>query len=84
MREVKHEMNNAVRRVQILKDRKIIFKINTGRNNFLTFEGKITQVYPSVFVIKDDSGNTRTFSYNDVITKCVRFYPLKNEEAQAS
>ena len=83
MREIKFEMDIAVKRVNILKDKRIIFKVNTGRNNFISFPGKITQIYPSVFVILDDAGQAHTFSYNDVITKSVRFYPLKPPTAEA-
>ena len=83
MREIKYEMSVAVKRVNILKGRKIVFKINTGRNNFISVIGRITQVYPSVFVISDDEGQTRTFSYNDVVMKSIRFFPLRDQDMSA-
>lgn len=44
-------------------------KVNLGRNKFVTYKGKITNVYPALFTVSpygDFSGKTN-FSYNEVM-----------------
>ncbi len=38
-----------------------------ARNQNEEFNGVITKVYPAVFVIILDNGQTRSYSYNDVL-----------------
>lgn len=83
MREIKHEMQQAKKRVELLMGRSIKLKINKGRNKFITFNGEIETMYPSVFVIKSYEDNVKyTYSYTDVLTKCVRFFPLEVVETE--
>lgn len=76
-------MNNldwAKKRVQTLAGRNIILKVNKGRNKFITFNGMIESVYPSVFTVKtEDDTQVKSYSYSDVLTKTVRFFPNLNE-----
>lgn len=76
-------MNNldwAKKRVQTLAGRNIILKVNKGRNKFITFNGMIESVYPSVFTVKtEDDTQIKSYSYSDVLTKTVRFFPDLNE-----
>lgn len=81
-------MNNldwAKKRVQTLAGRNIILKVNKGRNKFITFNGMIESVYPSVFTVKtDDDTQVKSYSYSDVLTKTVRFFPDLNESENNS
>ena len=45
------------------------FKLNGSRNQIEEFDGKIVNVYKSIFIVKSNDNNLiRSFSYADVIT----------------
>ncbi len=51
------------------------FRINGARNQTEKFEGQITCLYNSVFLVQDNSsGLVRSFSYSDVLTKNLIIY----------
>ena len=53
-----------------LKGKKVILKINIGRNRYESVIGIVQDIYPYLFTLK--SGNDiKTFSYVDVLTKNV-------------
>lgn len=67
----------AKRRVQTLIGHNITLKVNKGRNRYITFNGRITNAYPAIFTvstIENDKQKVVSYSYNDVLTKTVRFY----------
>lgn len=48
-------------------------KVNLGRNKFVTYKGKLTNVYPALFTVSpygDFSGKT-SFSYSEVMCGAV-------------
>lgn len=77
MREIIYEMELSKKRVLLLKDKKIGFKVNKGRNKFITFDGYIDKLYPSIFTVKtiiDGKEIILSFSYSDVLTKNIMFF----------
>lgn len=79
----KNGIENAKKRVSLLAGRNILIKVNKGRNKFIQFDGVIENVYPSIFTIKasiDDEDKIMSYSYNDILTKVVRFYPSESEK----
>ena len=56
--------------VKKIVGKKVIAKVNMGRNKYETFEGIIDTVYPFLFVLKNDK-EIKTFSYADILTKDV-------------
>ncbi len=78
MREIGQSLCEAKARVQKLVGIPVLVKINGGRGKSTLRHGKVTAIFPSVFTVELDGGETRTFSYSDVHTKDVLF--LKNKE----
>lgn len=75
MREIKLELENAKKRVKLLQNKDIMIRINKGRNKFVNINGKITDIYPSIFVIQSsDDNKLYTHSYNDILIKTVQFF----------
>jgi len=53
-----------------LKDKPVDIKVNKGRNRIVKLQAVVTQVYPSMFVIKPLQKvdlDRLSFSYNDVL-----------------
>ncbi len=56
---------------------KVRIRANMGRHKFDVSEGVISETYPSIFLVKVDTGapenpyNTVSFSYTDVLTNDV-------------
>jgi len=56
---------------------RVIVRCNLGRHKVDVTEGVITETYPSIFLIKvknelEDTFQTISYSYTDVLTKDVR------------
>lgn len=56
---------------------KVIIKSNLGRHRYDVLEGILTETYPCIFLVevkneKEDSVQTLSYSYNDIITKDVQ------------
>ncbi len=43
-----------------------------GRNKYEKYEGKITELFPNVFLFQEENGMIKCFSYSDILTKSVR------------
>lgn len=74
------KLDVAKKRVELLRGRMIRIKVNVGRNRFAYYDGCIDQLHPSIFTVKTQMyGNDRTlsFTYVDVLSKIVRFYPIE-------
>ena len=69
---------NKVRRVlDDHKGSKVIVKANRGRHKYEITKGVISETYPSIFLVEvenklDDTVQTVSFSYTDVLTKDVQ------------
>ncbi len=75
MREVKFGLQIAKKRVEMLAGRDIILVVNRGRNKIEKLRGHIDEVHEGIFTLKENEGKVNSFSYNDVLTKSVRFFP---------
>jgi uncharacterized protein Veg len=86
MRESKFQLSDTIKRIEMLRGISILLKINKGRNRFVTFTGKIKDLYPSVFTFEcpDDDVPLQTFSYSDVLTKNVRIFNAARNGAVVS
>ncbi len=63
---------------KILKyfNKSVEFKVNLGRNKFVSFMGKITNVYPALFTILPEENNYKgktSFSYSEFMCGIVDF-----------
>ena len=45
-----------------------------SRNRIERYEGVVFRIYNNVFLIKLLNGDTKSFSYNDILTKTIRIY----------
>ena len=80
MREIGQDLNIAKAKVKRLLNVPVLFKVNSGRGKSSLCKGMVTALFPAVFTVKLDSGETRTFSYTDVHTRGVMFLnPDKND-----
>ncbi|MEG2273717.1 MAG: Veg family protein [Clostridia bacterium] len=77
MREIGKNIEESKMRVEKLLGIPLLLKVNSGRGRSALFHGTIINVFPAVFTVKLDSGESKTFSYADVQTRGVLF--LKNE-----
>ncbi len=59
--KIKNEINNMI-------GKKILAKVDIGRNKYEYIEGIILNAYPFLFTIKTDN-EIKSFSYSDVLTK---------------
>lgn len=48
--------------------KKIIAKVNIGRNKYEILEGTVEKVYPFLFILRLEN-EIKTFSYADILTK---------------
>ncbi len=67
MRKMPNAIDDIKKQIQQLKGINIELEVNTGRKKIKTFIGKVQSVYPSVFTFEDIDGNTKTYSYCDVL-----------------
>lgn len=74
---VNGSVGNVRREVAKHLGSKVVVRSNLGRHKFDVTEGVIAEIYPSIFLIKvrneaEDSFQTVSYSYTDVITKDVQ------------
>ena len=67
MRQLPNEISSIKEQISKLKGENIELEVNTGRKKIKIFCGSIQSVYPSVFTFLDNEGNTKTYSYSDVL-----------------
>lgn len=61
IQKIRNEISNMI-------GKKVLAKVDIGRNKYEYIEGIITGIYPFLFTIK--TGNeTKSFSYSDILTK---------------
>lgn len=56
------------RKLELLNNKKVIVKVNLGRNKHEKYIGTIDKLYPYLFTIKMEN-KIKSFSYVDVLTK---------------
>ena len=57
------------------KNKKIIVKVNLGRNKHEKYVGTLENFYPNLFTVKTNS-NIKSFSYVDLLTKEINIREL--------
>lgn len=78
---IKNSRNITQTKDKILKyfNKSVEFKVNLGRNKFVSFNGKITNVYPALFtILPEESGykGKTSFSYSEFMCGIVDFKEL--------
>ena len=63
LEKIKSEVSN-------LLNKKVLVKVNLGRNKYEYIDGIINGIYPFLFTIKTDN-EIKSFSYSDLLTKSV-------------
>ena len=48
-------------------NKNILFKYNGTRNHIEIFEGRIIEIYPSIFIIRLNDQKIRSFTYTDIL-----------------
>ena len=75
MREIRYGLDAAKKRVGLLAGRDITLVVNRGRNKIEKLHGRIDEVHDSIFTLREVEGKVNSFSYSDVLTKSVKFFP---------
>lgn len=79
MRKVRVSIDNIKQQVNAFKGLDARFEVNLGRNKFYNFEGKVDNIYPSLFTVAVNDGDkvkTHSYSYSDVLCGQVKLSPL--------
>ncbi|MDR1906003.1 MAG: Veg family protein [Clostridiales bacterium] len=76
MKEVKYSIKDAKNSLNFLKGIDAIFRVNLGRNKIIEYNGKVENLYTSVFTVKLDSNVIKTYSYSDILTGNVKISAL--------
>ena len=58
--------------VRLLTGLKVKLKVNRGRNKIELIEGILENAYPNIFTVRKENGEINSFSYPDVISRCVK------------
>ena len=70
MKKMPNTVENIKQKILSLKGQEVHLKINRGRRKVASFRARITEVYPSVFTVKNCTDNMETvstYSYNDIL-----------------
>lgn len=63
-------------KIEDLKSKKVLIKVNGSRNQIEEFEGVITEIYNYIFIVETENIK-KSFSYADVLINNVE---IKNSE----
>lgn len=61
-------INRVKNDIKKIIGKRIVAKVNIGRNKYEIFEGTVEKVYPFLFILKLEN-EIKTFSYADILTK---------------
>lgn len=76
MRNSNVGIDGIKKQISNIQNRDVRFRLNKGRNKFVTLEGKINKVYPSIFTIStktSDGMDIISCTYSDVLTGNIKF-----------
>ena len=76
MRTAGTGIESIKKQIREIKDREVTFRLNKGRNKFVTLTGKVNSTYPSIFTIEtktDDGMDIISCTYSDVLTGNIKF-----------
>jgi uncharacterized protein Veg len=74
VKEVKHSLDDAKNRLFGLKGLNVMLRVNLGRNKIVEYNGRVENLYASVFTVKSEADAIKTYSYSDVLTGNVKFF----------
>lgn len=63
-------------KIEELKGKDVVFRINKGRNKIVELKAQVEQVYPSMFIIKPTTKadlDKTSYSYSDVLCGDIKF-----------
>ncbi len=75
----KESITSAKEKIKRYFEKDVEVKVNLGRNKFVTYKGKVTNIYPALFTItpcEDFSGKT-SFSYFELTCGVVDLKEIK-------
>ena len=72
MRDIQITKGRAMEDVRLLTGLKVKLKVNRGRNKIELIEGILENAYPNIFTVRKENGEINSFSYADVISRCVK------------
>ena len=68
MRKVNTSVINIIKEIENLKGEDIYMEINKGRKKIEKYQGKIENIYPSIFTVNLGDGKTSvSYSYSEVL-----------------
>jgi uncharacterized protein Veg len=57
----------------------MLLRVNLGRNKIVEYNGKVEDLYASVFTVKAEENEAiKTYSYSDVLTGNIKFFGLRS------
>lgn len=71
------DVNSVKSAIRSVKGEDVSVKVNLGRNKYVSYEGKLTSVYPFLFTVEpygDFKGKT-SFSYAELMCGNVKIKP---------
>ena len=63
--EIKKELHEHI-------GKEVLIKHNLGRNKFEKYNVILKKLYDYIFLVENESGTVKTFTYSDVITKTIK------------
>lgn len=79
MRQIKTVGDSCKKQVERIKNVKLKFTVNKGRNKYVSFYGAVENTYPNIFTVRSEyEGELKTFSYSDILTGNIMICPPEN------
>ena len=72
MRTAQNRMDAVKSALERLRGERVVMQINRGRNKFERTEGVLKHLHPAIFTVESE-GKVLSFSYNDILSRDVRF-----------
>lgn len=67
-------IDNVKKQVLEMVNKEMNFIYYGSRNQKDEFRGKVTKIYPAIFLIELEDGQKRTYSYNDLLIGNLKFF----------
>ncbi len=79
MRVINQDITKTILQIKEMKGTKVKLKVNRGRNRIEEVIGVLENAYPSIFTIRNPSGDLSSFSYSDILAKNIMFFRIKDK-----
>ena len=73
MRRRAVNIQEVKQKIAELRGKNLSLAVNRGRNKITTLNGRIEDVFPSVFTFRAAAGDIVSFSYSDIICGDIQF-----------